>query len=917
MRSWGKFGKDGDNERFQLWSEFWPPNPDDPATPHGDEAARRPRRRRGDRRAAQPPGAVADAVVVRRGQVLRHRPLDPTEKMVGSLDRGSRGQVRRRDQPSSIELQWHLDGVARVRRLLANIPSFMIFDDHEVTDDWNITPRWAKQTRANALGRAVIRNALAACTVFQSWGNDPRPTDRGPVGRTVLDRDRRAVPGPARRRRRRRRRQLRPSSWSGCSTCARRAAGGQRMLWHFRYDGPGFEVIALDTRTWRGFEPEANETIRERFSDEATATLLTDEALRMQIPEQPAIGVNPDGVCFVIAAAPFIGYPIVESIVQPLINLHDIAKAGKPDPPFVRWQRSFSVGRVARDPENWGFVPSLFEAVLARLSTPPARRVPVRRRALRLHHADGLLGARPRLGAAHGDTRRAADRQLVPRPARRPRPARGHRPRPADRRGHVGADPPRVAPRRHRFHHRPRRRWSPAPTRSPRTCQSLLTEDPIVVSYEGIPATARFLRDPEWAWSTAAIADQRSDEDRFSQVDPPPPFSPGTEADLVRSVGERHFWASQLAMPRQLAVVDELHHGRLHPTHDRRQARHVAAPHLRLRSAGHEPVDARVHRRRRPPRRGRAASGAAGPAMSVTPGTILKTAAKITVDTFVTLGDIMSDPASAHDYCDAVGVPPFPGGEWSAAVAELRAKADAADDPEQWAEIINLGAKVINGLQKAIGGSAPGAPPGPWSRRSSRSSFPCCSEVSRKVSPTLHTLLALAFFTDQRLQDSFPEGLFAERWYHVLGSLASAAGWGHADPTDPETTVVDWAPIVSDAAAVAITVLAVVFDNQGFKDHLVRFWYGFDHPPIPGQEHAQGARPARVHACCSTTGPPGSPRPTTTPASARSRQPNPRRRSASRSCPSRNGRTRRAGCSCRATARRTSTNRSVVASTSR
>jgi hypothetical protein len=224
--------------------------------------------------------------------------------------------------------------------------------------------------------------------------------------------------------------------------------------------------------------------------------------------------------------------------------------------------------------------------------------------------------------------------------------------------------------------------------------------------------------------------------------------------------------------------------------------------------------------------------------VSVTPGTILKTAAKITVDTFVTLGDIMSDPASAHDYCDAVGVPPFPDGEWSATVAELRAKADAADDPEQWAEIINLGAKVINGLQKAIGGSAPGAP-GALESAIVKVVVPVALEVSRKVSPTLHTLLALAFFTDQRLQDSFPEGLFAERWYRVLGSLASAAGWGHADQTDPETTVVDWAPIVSDAAAVAITVLAVVFDNQGFKDHLVRFWYGFDHPPIPDQEHAR------------------------------------------------------------------------------
>ena len=31
----------------------------------------------------------------------------------------------------------------------------------------------------------------------------------------------------------------------------------------------------------------------------------------------------------------------------------------------------------------------------------------------------------------------------------------------------------------------------------------------------------------------------------------------------------------------------------------------------------------------------------------------------------------------------------------------------------------------------------------------------------------------------------------------------------------------------------------MVFDNQGFKDHLVRFWYGFDHPPIADHEDAR------------------------------------------------------------------------------
>ena len=127
------------------------------------------------------------------------------------------------------QVQWHLDGVPRARRLLANIPSFMIFDDHEVTDDWNITPRWAKQTRANALGRAVIRNALVACTVFQSWGNDPRAYRPGPSGGRCSTGSASCSPpatrpdgavGPAKL--------PPPSSWSSCSTCASRRRRARR-----------------------------------------------------------------------------------------------------------------------------------------------------------------------------------------------------------------------------------------------------------------------------------------------------------------------------------------------------------------------------------------------------------------------------------------------------------------------------------------------------------------------------------------------------------------------------------------------------------------------------------------------------------------------------------------------------------------
>jgi hypothetical protein len=77
----------------------------------------------------------------------------------------------------------------------------------------------------------------------------------------------------------------------------------------------------------------------------------------------------------------------------------------------------------------------------------------------------------------------------------------------------------------------------------------VLAEDPIVVSPDGIPATTTYQRDPEWAWETALVADGRSDSDRLGDLHPPP-FSKTNQLEMVRSVGERHFWQSQNAMPR-------------------------------------------------------------------------------------------------------------------------------------------------------------------------------------------------------------------------------------------------------------------------------------------------------------------------------------------------------------------------------
>ena len=59
----------------------------------------------------------------------------------------------------------------QVRRALANISTFMIFDDHEITDDWNLNPAWRDRVFTSPLGKAIIRNGMMAYALFQDWGN--------------------------------------------------------------------------------------------------------------------------------------------------------------------------------------------------------------------------------------------------------------------------------------------------------------------------------------------------------------------------------------------------------------------------------------------------------------------------------------------------------------------------------------------------------------------------------------------------------------------------------------------------------------------------------------------------------------------------------------------------------------------------
>lgn len=66
-----------------------------------------------------------------------------------------------------------VEGLPKVARLLAHVPTYMIFDDHDVTDDWNLTVGWEYQVYQHPFSKRIIGNALIGYWLCQGWGNEP------------------------------------------------------------------------------------------------------------------------------------------------------------------------------------------------------------------------------------------------------------------------------------------------------------------------------------------------------------------------------------------------------------------------------------------------------------------------------------------------------------------------------------------------------------------------------------------------------------------------------------------------------------------------------------------------------------------------------------------------------------------------
>ncbi len=277
---------------------------------------------------------------------------DAAAEQVGSL-----GTMPKRDHQVQIAAenekigQFH-DGLSAVRRLLANIPTLTIFDDHEITDDWNLNLAWMKKVyglgSANqaTLGTAIVRNGLAAYAVFQAWGNTPEQFDsadanapgtkllaalaawNGSASSAEIPKIQTAVGIPT-------------GATDFKTTCA---PGG--LVWHYAYRWTQHEVIVLDTRTRRGTVKKANANGPPALIYEQSDV---DAMTRNQFNQIPP---GSDALVIVIAPGPVFG-----------VTLHETA-AG-----IGTFGGRSSVKML--DPEHWALTPLARDQLLAALMTRP------------------------------------------------------------------------------------------------------------------------------------------------------------------------------------------------------------------------------------------------------------------------------------------------------------------------------------------------------------------------------------------------------------------------------------------------------------------------------------------------------------------------------------------------------------------
>ena len=210
------------------------------------------------------------------------------------------------------------ESLPHIRKLLANISTYMIFDDHEITDDWFLNRPWTDRVFASQNGRRIIQNGLSAYGVFQGWGNNPErfantANDENRLLEALVTLNSHGVSGASQ-----------TPDWQAISNLIMPAITGNDLSggidWSYSLSFDKFNVIVLNTRT--------NRALFTGFSG-----LMSNAAIQNQVTNRVTERQPAHEFTLIIAPAPVFGLPLMEDLIQPIVTRF----LGAPSGDFEPW----------------------------------------------------------------------------------------------------------------------------------------------------------------------------------------------------------------------------------------------------------------------------------------------------------------------------------------------------------------------------------------------------------------------------------------------------------------------------------------------------------------------------------------------------------------------------------------------------
>ncbi|MFI7399611.1 alkaline phosphatase D family protein [Streptomyces sp. NPDC049541] len=159
---------DGDGLRVAFGSCRWaapPPDEHDPVGPDALDTL-------AARIAADPDGEQPDVLLLLGDQVYADETSEATRRWLAArrdLSDPPGNEVADYEEYTRLYYESWLD--PEVRWLLSTVPSCMIFDDHDVIDDWNTSAAWLEEMRATPWWRERLLSGLMSYWVHQHLGN--------------------------------------------------------------------------------------------------------------------------------------------------------------------------------------------------------------------------------------------------------------------------------------------------------------------------------------------------------------------------------------------------------------------------------------------------------------------------------------------------------------------------------------------------------------------------------------------------------------------------------------------------------------------------------------------------------------------------------------------------------------------------